>query len=96
MFGPKREAPPQSKGPFAAPSSGKSLLELNQPLSDDPSTFRYQNVTKENYGYVGQSIDVKPYGIAKFTFVAQFDNELGVNQGIVVLHIKIFEVAHLK
>ena len=87
MFGPKREEPLQQlKDPFGgAPSSGESLLELNQPLfSDDPSTstFRYQNVTRENYGYVGQSIDVKPYGIAKFTFVAQFDNELGVNQGI--------------
>ena len=87
MFGPKREEPQQElKDPFGgAPSSGESLLELNQPLfSDDPSTstFRYQNVTRENYGYVGQSIDVKPYGIAKFTFVAQFDNELGVNQGI--------------
>ena len=82
----KTEEPLQQlKDPFAgAPSSGESLLELNQPLfSDDPSTstFRYQNVTRENYGYVGQSIDVKPYGIAKFTFVAQFDNELGVNQG---------------
>ena len=86
MLGPKKEEPLQQlKDPFAgAPSSGESLLELKQPLfSDDPSTstFRYQNVTRENYGYVGQSIDVKPYGIAKFTFVAQFDNELGVNQG---------------
>ena len=43
--------------------------------------FRYQNVIKESYGYVGRSVDVRPYGIAKFKFVAQFDNELSLNQG---------------
>ena len=67
------------------PSENASSLLCHDPpppaqnLDLDP--FRYQNLTKENYGYVGNSVNVKPYGIAKYTFVAQFDNELSLSQG---------------
>ena len=53
-------------------------------LTSSYEQFRYQNVTTESYGYMGRNVNVRPYGIAKHNFVAQFDNELGVNQGDMV------------
>ena len=43
--------------------------------------FRYQTITFENLGYSGANVDVRPYGIAKYPFVAEFDNELSLNEG---------------
>lgn len=49
-------------------------------------TLRYQNVTYDNLGSMHPpiSVDVRPYGIAKYTFLAQFDNELSLNEGDMV------------
>ena len=56
--------------------------------SDMPGLFdtlRYQNVTYDNLGSTHPlSVDVRPYGIAKYTFLAQFDNELSLNEGDMV------------
>ena len=35
-------------------------------------------------GYSGANVDVRPYGIVKHHFVAEFDNELGLNEGDMV------------
>ena len=45
--------------------------------------LRYQNVTYDNLGesHTAVSVDVRPYGIAKFNFFAQFDNELSLQEG---------------
>ena len=43
--------------------------------------YRYQTITFENLGYSGANVDVRPYGIAKYPFVAEFDNELSLNEG---------------
>ena len=42
---------------------------------------RYQTITFENLGYSGANVDVRPYGIAKYPFQAEFDNELSLNEG---------------
>jgi len=39
---------------------------------------RYQNA---EFGYVGQSVDVRPYAISDHTFVPQYENELGFSEG---------------
>ena len=46
--------------------------------------YAYQNVTCEGLGYTGGDVGVRPYAIAKFNFVAEFDAELGLQQGDVV------------
>ena len=46
--------------------------------------YRYQTITFENLGYSGANVDVRPYGIVKHHFVAEFDNELGLNEGDMV------------
>ncbi len=49
-----------------------------------PKAFAYQTVTCEGMGYTGERVDVKPYAVAKFNFVAEFDNELGLSAGEMV------------
>ena len=53
-------------------------------MSGNENSFRYQNVTQKSSGYSGKSVNVKPYGIAKYNFVAQFNNELSLSQGEMV------------
>ena len=50
--------------------------------------YRYQTITFETLGYSGSSVDVRPYGLAKYHFVAEFDNELGLNEGDMVYLIR--------
>ena len=50
--------------------------------------YRYQTITFENLGYSGANVDVRPYGIVKHHFVAEFDNELGLNEGDMVYLIR--------
>ena len=38
--------------------------------------------------YSGANVDVRPYGIVKHHFVAEFDNELGLNEGDMVYLIR--------
>ncbi len=66
---------------------GKDKPEMEDENVLGPS-FRYQNITTESIGYTGADIDVKPYGIAKFNFVSQFDNEISLNEGDMVYLIK--------
>ena len=35
----------------------------------------------ENVGYDGKAVDVKPYAITKYNFIAQFNEELGFSEG---------------
>ena len=50
--------------------------------------YRYQTITFETMGYSGANVDVRPYGIAKYHFVAEFDNELGLNEGDMVYLVR--------
>ena len=45
---------------------------------------RYQNITDASPGYTATSIDVRPYAIAKFNFVAEFETELSLGVGEMV------------
>ena len=40
---------------------------------------RYQN--SDSAGFHGQAVDVRPYGLALYNFVPQFENELGFKKG---------------
>ena len=46
---------------------------------------RYQNA---QFGYNGQSVDVRPYAISIYNFVPQFENELGFNEGDMVFLLR--------
>jgi hypothetical protein len=48
-------------------SSTSKEVALVEDLNNNPgeNEFRYQNITTENLGYTGKSVDVRPYGIAK-------------------------------
>jgi hypothetical protein len=62
-----------------------NIKELTEVFSFDP--IRYQNVvTYDNLGeqHSAISVDVRPYGIAKYNFFAQFDNELSLQEGDMV------------
>ena len=66
-------------------SRGAPTVQDLQPEHNKVITpYRYQTITFENLGYSGANVDVRPYGIAKFHFVAEFDNELGLNEGDMV------------
>ena len=45
------------------------------------SSFCYQNVTNEAMGYTKDSVNVRPYAITKYNFVAESDHELGFSAG---------------
>ena len=45
---------------------------------------RYQNITDSNPGYTATAIDVRPYAIARFNFVAEFETELSLGAGEMV------------
>ena len=62
-------------------SNAKSETKLVTP-------YRYQTITFETMGYSGANVDVRPYGIAKYHFVAEFDNELGLNEGDMVYLVR--------
>ena len=44
-------------------TSSNEVDDLNNNPGGDE--FRYQNVTTENLGYTGSTVDVRPYGIAR-------------------------------
>ena len=46
---------------------------------------RYQNA---QFGYNGQSVDVRPYVISVYNFIPQFENELGFNEGDMVFLLR--------
>lgn len=50
--------------------------------------YRYQTITFENLGYSGANVDVRPYGIAKYHFVAEYDNELSLYEGDMVYLVR--------
>ena len=66
---------------FETPAKKKSAPNLVTP-------YRYQTITMENLGYSGANVDVRPYGISKYHFVAEFDNELGLDEGDMVYLVK--------
>ena len=81
------------------PSENRSINNSNNNNNNNKSIFppknsnlvtpyRYQTITFETLGYSGSSVDVRPYGLAKYHFVAEFDNELGLNEGDMVYLIR--------
>ena len=64
-----------NSGQMQTEISGLDLLESSQPASQ----HRYQN--SHSTGFHSQAVDVRPYGIALYNFVPQFDNELGLKTG---------------
>ena len=79
-----------------APKSTTNTMETNayntyiNKLSESKGELfdplRYQNVTYDNLGerHAAVSVDVRPYGIARYNFFAQFDNELSLQEGDMV------------
>ena len=59
-------------------SSLSSIPEREQEVT------RYQNVKSSTLGYTGATVDVRPYAIAKFNFVAEFESEVGFSAGEMV------------
>ncbi len=68
----------------------KDLSQAMRPAKEEKlvTPYRYQTITLENLGYSGANVDVKPYGIAKHHFVAEYDNELSLNEGDMVYLIR--------
>ena len=69
---------PNNNTTYATAKSGTKLV----------TPYRYQTITFETMGYSGANVDVRPYGIAKYHFVAEFDNELGLNEGDMVYLVR--------
>ena len=49
--------------------------------TEEEEAFCYQNITCETMGYTDASVDVRPYAVSRFNFVAEFANELGFSAG---------------
>ena len=63
------------------PSDSSGEADLLAPGSG--SAHRYQN-SSAHCGYEGAAVDVRPYAVALYDFVPQFDNELGFRKGDMV------------
>lgn len=83
-----------TKQPLKETSENKEMEEKQQHHEKEEcnnnlvTPYRYQTITFENLGYSGANVDVRPYGIVKHHFVAEFDNELGLNEGDMVYLIR--------
>eukprot|EP00095_Tigriopus_kingsejongensis_P009498 maker-scaffold1595_size34508-snap-gene-0.8 protein:Tk09498 transcript:maker-scaffold1595_size34508-snap-gene-0.8-mRNA-1 annotation:"dynamin-binding protein" len=67
------------------PKKAKGTTRTNASHQDEG--FRYQNIKCESVGYTVQAVQVKPYAITKFNFMAEFESELGFSAGeMVYLH----------
>lgn len=66
----------------------KSAPIKNPDTENLVTPYRYQTITFENLGYSGANVDVRPYGIAKYHFVAEFENELSLNEGDMIYLIR--------
>ena len=60
-------------------SDTEGLTDMDLLALDSGSGHRYQNG-----GYEGQAVDVRPYAVALYDFVPQFENELGFRKGDMV------------
>eukprot|EP00094_Tigriopus_californicus_P005635 TCALIF_05432-PA protein Name:"Similar to DNMBP Dynamin-binding protein (Homo sapiens)" AED:0.05 eAED:0.05 QI:0/0.53/0.43/1/0.8/0.87/16/1294/2068 len=78
----------QNLGVFKKPRAATPTKQKTDDLlADDSESFRYQNITCESVGYTMNEVNVKPYAITRFNFVAEFDSELGFAAGeMVYLH----------
>ena len=68
-------------------STGFKVQDFNDARTFSFDPLRYENVTYDNLGgekHIAVSVDVRPYGIAKYNFFAQFDNELSLEEGDMV------------
>lgn len=74
-------APNHNNNSISITNSGSSSLSMEE---KEQEVNRYQNVTSAAAGYSGASVDVRPYAIAKFNFVAEFESELGFGAGEMV------------
>ncbi len=90
VLGKKEEEKEERRGAFAYQVLNKNLpmlkfseIKLQEIIFQSPPP-PFQTVTCEGMGYTGERVDVKPYAIARFNFVAEFDNELGLNAGEMV------------
>ena len=57
-------------------SDTEGISDMDLLALDSGSGHRYQNG-----GYEGQAVDVRPYAVALYDFVPQFENELGFRKG---------------
>ena len=60
-------------------SDTEGISDMDLLALDSGSSHRYQNG-----GYEGQAVDVRPYAVALYDFVPQFENELGFRKGDMV------------
>ncbi len=76
-------------------NANSSFAQLSSPTEDQRRDGLDYNKLSENLsvfgkkdasavGYTESGVNVRPYAIAKFNFVAQFDSELGLNEGDMV------------
>ena len=80
------EKPSENRSNNSNNNNNKSIFPPKN--SNLVTPYRYQTITFETLGYSGSSVDVRPYGLAKYHFVAEFDNELGLNEGDMVYLIR--------
>lgn len=59
-----------------------------RPKIDNENSYQNSDFLTKSYGYTRSNIDVKPYAIAKYNFVAEFDNEMGFDSGEMVFLIR--------
>lgn len=77
----------QNLGVFKKARAATPPKQESDLLGEDVESFRYQNITCESVGYTMSGVNVKPYAITRFNFVAEFDSELGFSAGeMVYLH----------
>ena len=70
-------------------SSDKTITSIASSMTTtmaekEQEVTRYQNITDASPGYTATSIDVRPYAIVKFNFVAEFETELSLGVGEMV------------
>ena len=68
------------------PNSSKTTITsgVMTMAEKEQEVTRYQNITDSSPGYTATAIDVRPYAIAKFNFVAEFETELSLGAGEMV------------
>ena len=88
--------PPHRNNRIVAQSDATKVPNSNKTITSVPVTSvmtmaekeqevtRYQNITDSSPGYTATAIDVRPYAIAKFNFVAEFETELSLGAGEMV------------
>ena len=74
---------PNDSGAVTVAPASSTAVSVTM-VEKEQEVTRYQNITDSAPGYTTTSIDVRPYAIAKFNFVAEFETELSLGAGEMV------------